>query len=149
MFNKKRAPFTFDMGSGWEDQTVYTFRGPKIDDREHMLILNITRKPQHDDICQFAREWIDPLVDTLQGLDILKEEEVTVEDGHPAYEFVCRWIPADNMAIIKKYVFVLAHDMGFTFSCDFSKKSHKMLSGQLKEIIDSLLPGTYQPYEED
>jgi hypothetical protein len=149
MFNKKKVPFTFEIPSGWEDQTVYTFRGPKIDEHEHMLILNITRKLQHEDIYHFAREWIDPMVNTLQGLDILKEEEITIEDGNPAYEFVCRWTPADNVAVIKKYVFVFMYDMGFTFSCDFSKKSYKMLSGQLKDFIDSLLPGTYEPYEED
>ncbi|MBN1163425.1 MAG: DcrB-related protein, partial [Candidatus Krumholzibacteriota bacterium] len=136
--------FRFDLPGEWEDQTVFVFRGPIIGESEHKLLVTIDRNPQQDDIREFARDRTSPLVDSLQGLEVLKDEEITLEDGNPAYEFVCKWIPSEEISIIKKYVFVFYDRMGFTFSCDFSKKSYKILGGQMSGIIESFLPGTYQ-----
>lgn len=141
--------FRFDLPSEWQDQTAYYFRGPEIDGQEHRLMLHIDRIWHHENIYDFSREKISPLVNELQSLEILKDEDVTMDNGNPVYEFVGKWIPVDEVVVIKKYVFVFFDNMGFTFTCDFSKKSYKMLNEQMKKLIDSLLPGTYLPLEDD
>ena len=146
---KKPNRFRFDLPTGWEDQTVYNFRGPDIDGQPHTLTLTIARRLIDDDIATFARDRIDPIVDNLHGLEVLKQEEVTLEGGHPVFEFVYRWIPGEGIKLFQKYVFVIKDDIGFSFCCSFSKKSFKMLGGQMKEMVEALLPGTYEPPEED
>jgi hypothetical protein len=142
-------PFKLNLPKGWDDQTVYHFKGPDIDGQSHTLMLTIARRLADEDIEPFARDRINPIVENLQGLEVLKDEETTVEGCFPSHEFACRWIPGEGVQMIQRYVFVIAHGMGFTFSSTFSKKSHKLLGEQMKDVIESVLPGTYQPLEED
>jgi len=146
---KAQNRFSLDLPHSWEDQTVYHFKGPDIDGRPHTIILTIDRLLRDDSIAHFAQDRIDPIVENLQGLEVLKKEEVTIENGNPVFEFVYRWIPGEGVKLFQKYVFVIKDGMGFSFSGSFSKKSLKMLGGQMKEIIESLLPGTYEPLEEE
>lgn len=141
--------FRIDLPKGWEDQTVYVFRGPSEDGRDHNLMLMVDRHVQVEDICAYAHERIDPLMTTLQGVEPLKDEEVTVEGGNPAYEFVYKWIPSESFIGFQKYLFVFKDGLGFTFSICFSKKSLKLLGSQVNDIIETLLPGTYRPLEEE
>jgi hypothetical protein len=146
---KTQSRFEIALPTGWEDQTVYHFRGPDIDGTPHLIILTIDRHLQDDRIAVFAQDRMDPIEASLQGLEVLKKEEVTIEGGNPVFEFVYRWIPGEGIRMFQKYVFVTKDDMGFSFCGSFSKKSLKMLGGQMKELVDSLLPGTYEPLEED
>jgi hypothetical protein len=141
-------PFKLDLPRSWDDQTVYYFRGPDIDEKEHQIILTIDRYLQHEDIEDFAREQTDPLLQNLQGLEVLKDEDVAIDDGNPVWEFVCRWTPGENVSVFKKYIFVFFDGMGFTFQAEFSKKSYKILGSQMKQMVENLLPGTYEPLEE-
>ena len=147
--SKKTDRFRFDLPTGWEDQTVYHFRGPDIDGQSHTMTLTIARRLIDDDIAAFARDRIDPIVENLQGLEVLKQEEVTLEGGHPVFEFVYRWIPGEGVKLYQEYVFVIMDGIGFSFCCSFSKKSFKMLGNQMKDMVEALLPGTYEPPEED
>jgi hypothetical protein len=135
--------FNIKLPRGWQDQTSYFFRGPEIDGFRHEMLLNVDRFLKHQDINSYAREKIDPIVQIMQGVEILKEEEVTREGGNPVYEFVYKWIPADEMVELSKYIFVIWEGMGFMFSVRFSRKSYKMLGSQVTEIVERLLPGTY------
>ncbi|MFH2036489.1 MAG: DcrB-related protein [Candidatus Zixiibacteriota bacterium] len=136
--------FKFNLPSEWEDLTVYYFRGPTIDGTNHQIILTLDRNLQHDNIESFAKERTDPIVENLSGLEILKDENITLDDGNPAYEFICKWIPSDEITFVKVFVFVFHNKIGFSFNCDFSKKSYKMLSGQFRNIVEQILPGTYE-----
>jgi len=140
-------PFKFDLPTGWDDQTVYHFKGPDIDGQSCILTLTIARQLTADDIETFARDRINPIVENLQGLEVLKDEETTVEGCHPSHDFAYRWIPGEGVGMYDRYIFVLANGMGFSFSASFSKKSFKILSGQMKDVIESLLPGTFEPLE--
>ena len=136
-----------DLPGGWEDQTIFHFRSLSGDQTEHILELVLDRHPQHNDIERFARERTDPIVSTLQGVEILKDEETTMENGNPLYEFVFKWNPADGIRNYTKYVFVLRDGIGYSFRCEFSKKSFKVIGGQMKDVIETLVPGTYGPIE--
>jgi len=145
----KGVEFRINLPTGWEDQTVYYFRGPVIDGHPHTVTLTLDRGLLDNSIDHFSQDRINPIVDNLQGLEVLKQEEVTLEGGHPVFEFVYRWIPGEGVKLYQKYVFVIKDSIGFSFCCSFSKKSFKMLGGQMKEMVEALLPGTYEPLEED
>jgi len=137
--------FRFDLPRDWQDQTVYHFSGPEIDGQKHMLTLTIDRQLQETDIGSFARVRTQPAVESLQGIEVLKDEETTVPGCYPTYEFVYRWIPSAEIRLFKKYIFVLRESMGYSFEIEFSKKSYKLLGEQVKKIIESMLPGTFEP----
>ncbi len=145
---KDETMFDIKLPQGWEDQTVYFFRGPSIDDREHKVMMTIDRLPQQDEISRFAAVRTRPIVENLQGVEVLKDEETTPAGCYPSYEFVYRWIPADGMKIVKKHIYVLHGRFGYCFEAEFTKKSYKMLGGQLKKLVESLLPGTYEPVDD-
>jgi hypothetical protein len=141
--------FKLDLPGGWTDQTVYNFRGPREAERDHQVMLVLTRELQHIDVGSFAKEWTYPLVSTLQGVDILKDEEITIPKGNQAYEFVYRWSPSESLQDIYKYVFVIKNGIGFTFSCQFSKRTLKTVGAGMIQLIESLLPGTYEAISND
>ena len=117
--------------------------------RDHNLMLMIDRHLQHEEIAAFAHDKIDPLMDTLQGVEPLKDEEITIEGGNPAYEFVYKWVPSENFIGFQKYLFIFKGGIGFTFSICFSKKSLKLLGSQVNDIIETLVPGTFKPLDDE
>ena len=135
--------FGFDLPDGWEDGTTYFFFGPQVDDEQHLLQMTINRHLQTDDIEEFAGDYIDPVVDSLEGIEILKDEEVSPGD-YPVWEFVYKWVPAEGLTRIQKYVFVIVGDRGYSFGIQFSKRTYKTVGQQLPEVIESLLPGSYR-----
>ena len=145
----KDNSFKFDLPKGWMDQTVYVFQGPKEADLDHSIMLTLDRKLQQDKISHFAFERTSPIIEMMTGIDVLKNEEITLPDGNPAWEFVYKSVPADGMIFFNKYVFVFKDKMGFTFSGKFTKQTIKTVGAQMKQIIDDLLPGTYNPVDYD
>lgn len=141
---KNDERFSFDLPQGWQDQTVYHFRGPEIDGQEHLLTLVLDRDLQETDVVRFAVARTQPAIEALQGVEVLKDEETTVPGCFPTYEFVYRWMPQDGIKIFRKYIFVLRGSRGYSFEIEFSKNSYKLLGAQVKKIIESLLPGTYE-----
>jgi len=141
--------FIFDLPGEWEDQTVYHFRGPRLGDTEHMVRLTLDRNLQHDEIKSFATEKSNPIKNQAQNIEVLKDKEVTIEGGYPVWEFIYKWVMADDLVTYHKYVFVIAGKLGFTFSCDFTKKTFKILGLQIQDLVDSVVPGSYTPIEEE
>ncbi len=140
--------FNITLPSGWEDQTVYYFRGPEVDGQEHQLMMIVDRHLQTGDIKEFAAQRTRPIVEALEGVEVLKDEETTLPGCYPTYEFVYRWIPAEGLKYFKKHVFVFHGKFGFSFEIEFTKKSYKLLGGQIKKVIEDLLPGSYEPLED-
>lgn len=145
----RSKPFTLDLPRGWEDQTVFIFATPEIDGRRSQMMMVLDRHLRTDSIDEFTRERTVPIVGSLQGLEILKHEEITLEGGNPAWEFIYKWAIADDASIYQMYVFVIAEKVGFTFSVQLTKKSYQLLGPQIRDIIDELVPGTYEPAEDD
>lgn len=145
--SKQIDKFNFDLPEGWQDQTVFHFRGPVIDDQDHILTLVLDRNPQQTDIAEFARLRTEPVLKAFQGVEVLKDEETTPPGCYPSWEFVYRWIPVEGMKIFKKYIFVLRESRGYSFEIEFTKKSYKMLGENVKKVVENLLPGTYEPLD--
>jgi hypothetical protein len=139
--------FDFDLPSGWEDQTVYTFKGPDDGEMEHTIMLIVDRKLLQDSVAAYAQERTAPITDTLQGVDVLKDEETTVPGCNPSYDFFYKWVPSDGTILFQKSTFVIAGGMGFCFCGRFSKRTLKTVGSMMKKVVESVLPGTYEPLE--
>ena len=57
----------------------------------------------------------------------------------PAVELVLKWVLQDGLIRYKRYLFVVKDQMGFTFNCDFTKKSFGLLTEQMSQVVRSLL----------
>ncbi|MCK4574614.1 MAG: DcrB-related protein [candidate division Zixibacteria bacterium] len=146
--NDNEMSFDIHLPSGWEDQTVYHFKGPEIDGRAHMLRLVVDRNLWHDNMASFVKDKRELLLETQQGIEVLKDQEVTIHNGNPVHELVYKWMIGEEKTAFCKYIFVMKDEMGFTFFTEFSKKSYKLLTGQVREIVENLLPGTYETQED-
>lgn len=132
--------FTLELPGGWEDETIYSYRGPDDSGVQHRITLVIDRAANAESVDDFARMRIDTMMATLQGVEILKDEPKELASGIPAYECVYKWIPAGSDARFVKNVYLLAEGAGYTFSCAFSKKTLKTIGVEMDRIIESFLP---------
>ena len=136
-----------ELPDGWEDQTVYTFMGPEDGGFQHMLTLVIDPYADDADLAEYARERIDNAVGSLQGVEILKEEQKPLSGGLEAYECVYKWIPVEGKVILQKQVYAIKDGKGYTFSAGFSRKTIKTIGTQVDRIIESILAGDETPSE--
>lgn len=133
--------FTIELPEGWEDRTVHLFMGPEDNGVQHNLSLTIDSNDEDIDIEDYAQERIDQLLETLQGIEILKKEMITLSNGNPAYECIFKWIPVEGQIIFQKVVYMILESSGYTFSANFSKKTLKTIGVEVDRIIDSFQPG--------
>jgi hypothetical protein len=132
--------FTLELPGGWEDETIYTYKGPDDSGVQHRITLVIDRAPNAESVNEFARVRIDTVMATLQGAEILKEEPKDLPSGIPAYECVYKWIPAGTDARFVRNVYLLTGGAGYTFSGAFSKKTIKTIGVEMDKIIESFVP---------
>lgn len=141
--------FAISLPDGWEDRTVYSYMGPDDSGVQHVLTLTIDRHAGGVTLREYARDRINQVVNSLQSLEILKEEEKTLPNGNPAYECVYKWVPVKEKIIFRKLVYMILDDIGYTFSANFSKKTIKTIGVEVDQIINSFHPGTGIDTDED
>lgn len=134
---KAGFPFEVDLPDRWKDTTVYTYQGPDDSGVQHNISLVIDREAAAADLKTYAAERRSQLLATLQGIDILKEEERTMESGYPAYELVYKWIPVEGTVVYQKVLFMLVGRVVCTFSGNFSKKTIKTVGVEFDRIASS------------
>ena len=131
--------FRFDLPvEGWADQTVYSFKGPAVDGMDHYLLLALDRTLSDTALDGFATAQINIITSTLKNIETLKRAEITL-GRLPAVELVLKWVLQDGLIRYKRYLFVVKEQMGFTFNCDFTKKSFGLLTEQMSQVVRSLL----------
>ncbi|MBD3257311.1 DUF1795 domain-containing protein [candidate division GN15 bacterium] len=141
--------FCYELPKGWQDQTVYNFIGPEDSGIQHSVRMIIDRHLLVKEISRFARQRTQPIEDSLQSVEVLKNEETTVEGCHPSWEFIYKWVLAEDRVMIQTYIFVICEKMGFTFEARFTKRTFNTVGRQLHEVVEALLPGTFEPLEDD
>ena len=129
-----------DLPDGWEDQTVYTFKGPDDSGVQHNLVLMIDDQVESADLLTYAKMRIEALKNTLAGLEIMGEREKELKSGHKAYEVVYKWIPVENKTLVQKQVYIIIDNTGYNFTASFSKKTIKTIGKQVDEIIAAFNP---------
>jgi hypothetical protein len=132
--------FNLSLPESWEDQSVYFFKGPEDSGVQHTLTLVVDKTAGESVLADFARERIDKELSTIQGAEILKEEEKQLPNGNPAYEVVLKWIPVDDKIIFRKEVFLILNGVGYSFAANFSKKTIKTIGVEVDQIINSFAP---------
>ena len=135
-----RPQFGMELPDDWQDQTAYTFVGPEYGGMQHILTLIVDQQAGDVELTDYARERIDLLLDSMTGLEVLKEEEKTLDNGLGAYEVVVKWLPTDENVIFRKQVYVLDDGIGYTFSINFTKRSIKTIGVQVDQMISSFAP---------
>lgn len=140
------APFQIKLPPGWEDQTIYTYMGPEDSGVQHFLTLVVDKSAGKTELADYVRERRDLTLNTMPGMDMLKEEQKTLDSGFPAVEIVFKWVPSDESIIYRKQVFLIVDEIGYIFSANFSKKTIKTIGTEVDRIINSFNP---KPESED
>ena len=132
--------FKFDLPvSGWEDQTVYSFKGPKVDGMDHFLLLAVDRVLSEDTLEAYVAERRNLILSTLPNIEVGRDAPLILGNRLPAHELVLKWTPAEKLIRYKRYFFAIHNDMGFTLNCDFTKQSYGLLAEEMTTIATSLL----------
>ncbi|MEP0828841.1 MAG: DcrB-related protein [bacterium] len=134
------APFQIKLPSGWEDQTIYTYTGPEDSGVQHFLTLVVDKSAGKTELADYVRERRELTLNTMPGMEVLKEEARTLAGGFPAIELVFKWIPSDANVIYRKQVYLIVDKIGYIFSANFSKKTIKTIGTEVDRIIDSFNP---------
>jgi hypothetical protein len=139
--------FGIDLPDGWEDQTVYTFKGPDDSGVQHNLVLIIDNQLESTDLLTYAKMRIEALKTTLDGFELMGERQKELKSGHKAYEVVYKWIPVENKTLVQKQVYIIIDNIGYNFTASFSKKTIKIIGNQVDEIINKFNPVAETPAE--
>jgi hypothetical protein len=135
--SSENIQFKVDLPARWKETTVYTYQGPDDSGVQHNISLVVDRETTAPDLKTYAAERRSQLLATLQGIEILKEEEKTLEGGAPAFELVYKWIPVEGTVVYQKLLFVLVGRVVCTFSGNFSKKTIKTIGVEFDRIASS------------
>jgi hypothetical protein len=140
--------FDINLPVGWEDQTLYTFKGPDDSGVQHNLVLIIDNDLGGVDLETYAKLRLDSIKDTLTGFELMGERERDLKSGNKAYEIVYKWSPGADKTLVQKQVFTIIGDKAYNFTSSFSKKTIQTIGAQVDEIIDSFKPAPEQGNEE-
>lgn len=133
--------FSLNLPEGWTDTTVFTFQGPHDSGVQHNLVLVID--PEVDkkiDVATYAKQQAANSKQALPGFEMINEKEKTFRHDIPAYEIVYKYIPADEVIIFQKQVFIIIGRKGYSFTSSYSKKTLKTIANEVDEIIASFIP---------
>ena len=133
--------FSIELPDDWEDATTYSFMGPEINGVQHLLTVSVDNEVGDEYYVDYARGRIEVLTMTLSGLEILTEEERTLENGTQYYFMACRWIPTDGRVLYQKYYYMIIDGVAYTFAGTFSKQSLKTIGRQVEQMINTFKPG--------
>lgn len=140
--------FKIDLPDGWEDQTMYTYKGPDDSGVQHNLVLMIDSESEGIDLNSYAELRIESLKSTLSGFELMGQREKKLKSGHVAYEIVYKWAPGADKILVQKQVFTMIGEKTYNFTASFSKKTIQTIGSQVDAIIDSFAPAA-ESGEED
>ena len=140
-FTFGKAGFRISFPDNWQDQTLYSFKGPEDSGIQHGLVLSVDKDPCTGDLVRYAKERIALIGNTLTGIEFLKEEPKSLVSGLPAYESVYKWAPCEGKVLWQKQVWIMAEGAIYNFAASFSKKTFKTIGQEVDEIINSFAVG--------
>ena len=132
--------FNINLPDDWEDQTVYTFKGPDDSGVQHNLVLIIDNDPGGVDLNTYAKLRLESIKDSLSGFELMGECEKELKSGNKAYEIVYKWSPSADKTLVQKQIFTIIEGKAYNFTSSFSKKTIQTIGVKVDEIIDSFKP---------
>jgi len=137
----KSRGFHITLPPNWIDQTVYTYKGPDEGGVQHNLVVMVDNEPGTGDLQYYAQQRMQAMQDTLQGFELLAENDRKLGSGLMAHEAVFKWVPSEGKVIFQKQVYVIAGDKAYNFTASFSKQTLKTTGADVDAMIDSFIPG--------
>jgi hypothetical protein len=141
--------FTMDLPDTWEDNAVFTFKGPHDSGVQHNLVLVVDPKVEKDiALADYSRQQLGNARQFLPGFEMISEGEKTLASGREAYEVVYKYVPSDERVLFQKQVIMIIDGKGYIFTATFSKKTLKTIGLEVSRTIESFEPAEAQREEE-
>jgi hypothetical protein len=135
--------FTIDLPGGWEDNTVFTFKGPHDGGVQHNIVLVVDPKVEKDiSLADYARQQMNNARQFLPGFEMINEGEKTFVSGRQAYEVVYKYVPSDERVLFQKQTFMIIEGKGYIFTATFSKVTLKTIANEVDQIIATFVPAS-------
>jgi hypothetical protein len=132
--------FTLKLYEDWKDKTIYTIAGPVSDGVQHNIIIMVDYDLEVDNLRDFADWNIYTLENELKGCRLLKQGEMALNNGLPAFKAVFSWYPTEELRIYQEQIFVLVDKIGYKLTASFTKKTRKILGPQVERMMLSFVP---------
>lgn len=132
--------FTLKLYEDWKDKTVYTVSGPVTDGVQHNIVVMVDPDLEVDNLRDFADWNIYTLENELKGCRLLKQEEISLANGLPAYKAVFSWYPTEELRIYQEQIYVISEKTGYKLTASFTKKTRKILGPQVERMMLSFRP---------
>ena len=132
--------FTMNLYDDWKDKTIFTIAGPVSDGVQHNIIIMVDYDLEVDNLRDFADWNISTLENELKGCRLLKQGEISLTNGLPAYKAVFRWYPTEELRIYQEQIFILVDKTGYKLTASFTKKTRKILGPQVERMMLSFQP---------
>ena len=132
--------FTINLYEDWQDKTVYTITGPVTDGIQHNITIMIDEDVEVDNLRDFADWNVATLENELKGCRLLKQGEITLANGLPAYKAIFSWYPTEELRIYQEQIYLLVNKTGYKLTASFTKKTRKTLGPQVERMMLSFNP---------
>lgn len=129
--------FDLELPDGWANQTAYQIIGPVENDQAPLLTLTLDREPVADDLDEFADARVAMLEDAFGQMEILKNENITLDNGIAAREFIFK-LSLGEAPVYRKHIWILHNDTGYDFVGDFAKHTLKTYGVDMLRIAGTL-----------
>ncbi len=134
----------------WEDNTVFTYKGPFDSGVQHNLVISVDPKPDKKlDLPSYVRQQACQNETNFPGFTMIAEREKELPSGVPAYELVYKFCPAEGKVIFQKQIILIAQGRGYIITTSFSKKTMKTIAHVVDRIIESFSPVELEYVEEE
>ena len=131
--------FQLSLPDGWRETTVYTFEGPHDSGVQHNLVVVVNHDlPRKTVLEEWAKAQFEATCGVMPGFEMIQEHLITLSSGLPSYEIVYKYVPADEIILFQKQMFVIVKDNGVIFTATFSKLTLQTVAIEVDEIIASL-----------
>lgn len=141
----KNNQFSIDLQDGWEDNTIFTYKGPADSGVQHNLIIVVDKEiPPKIDVATYAYQQIGSSKQQLPGFEQLKEGEKVLEDGSEGFEVIYKFKPTDKTVVYQKQLFVIIEGQAYSFTSSYSKKTLKTIANDVDQMINTFIPTIYE-----
>lgn len=132
--------FSINLNDDWQDKTVFTITGPVTDGIQHNITIMVEHDIEVDSLRDFADWNVATLEEQLKGCRVLKQGEINLNNGIPAYKVVYVWYPTEELRIYQEQILVLVHKTSYKLTASFTKKTRKTLGPHVERMMLSFNP---------
>jgi hypothetical protein len=138
--NYRGNEFMINLYDDWQDKTVFTITGPVTDGIQHNITIMVEHDIEVESLRDFADWNVTTLEEQLKGCRVLKQGEINLNNGIPAYKVVYVWYPSEELRLYQEQILLLVDKTSYKLTASFTKKSRKTLGPQVERMMLSFNP---------